>query len=84
MPNLDNRFDGAFADILDGGQAEPDRMVHHGKILLAFVHVRRQDFDIEIPAFRKIADDLIGVAHVGRHQGGHEFGRIVGFKYPVW
>ena len=66
-----------LTDILDGRQAEPDGVVHHGKVLMAFVHVRRQDFDIEVSAFREVADDLVGVAHVGGHQGSHELSRVV-------
>ena len=77
ISNLDDRLDGAVTDILDGRQAESDGVVHHGKVLMAFIHVGRQDLDIQVTAFREVADDLVGIAHVGGHQGRHELSRIV-------
>ncbi len=49
-------------------------------MLLAGIHVRPQHFDFQVPTFREIADQLILVAHIGRHEGRHELSRVVGFQ----
>src|SRR5262249_23831090 len=75
--NVDHSLDSAFPDVFNGGQTKPDRSVNDGKILLAFIHVRPQNLDAEVPTFREVTHDLVGVTHVSRHERRHKLRRIM-------
>ena len=77
---LEDRLHRGLADVLDGGQAEPDRVAGHAEAHLRGVDVGRLHADAHRPAFLDVLHDLVGVAHFRRQQGRHELDRVVGLE----
>ena len=77
---VDDRLHGAFADVLDRGHAEPNAVVDDREMFVALIDVRGQHRNAEPATFGEVADDLVRIAHVGRHQRRHEFGRVMGLE----
>ncbi len=80
VPFLDDQLHRLEAHILDRGQPEPDLPIHHGKIRLAFVHIRGKDLDPHGPAFGDVLDGLVLIPHVLGQEGGHKLDRIMGLE----
>src|SRR5581483_10495185 len=74
---LEDDLDRLFTDVFDRGEAEADFLADRREIRAALVDVRRQDLDILLATFGEVLDDLVGVAHLGCQQPGHEFDRVV-------
>ena len=77
---LEDRLHRRLAHVLDGGQAEADRVAGHAEAHLRAVDVGRLHADAHRPAFLDVLHDLVGVAHFRGQQGGHELDRIVGLE----
>ena len=74
IPGRDDGLDRSLTDILDGGEAEADSVLHDRKVFLALVRIRREHTDAKVAAFREIADHLVGVPHLARQQRSEELG----------
>ena len=71
-------LDRAFADVLDGSQAEPDAPLWlHGEAQLALVDIRRQHRDAAVAALAEVQRELVGILRLDRQQRRGEMPRIV-------
>src|SRR5436305_2090026 len=74
------RFDRAFADVLDRGQTKTNAFGRlHGKPELALVEVWRQDWNAAFAAFTQIKRQLVGVLRLDGQKRRCEMPRIIGF-----
>ena len=74
---LDNMLHGHEADIADGAKREADRALLDREISLGRIHVRRAHLELHAPDFLEEGGQLVGIGRVERHQGGHEFDRVI-------
>ena len=77
VPRRDDRLDRALADVLDGQQAEPDRLAVDRELEVARVDVRRQDRDAQPPALGDRRRDLLLVRAEGGEDARHVLDRVV-------
>ena len=81
-----DRLDRALAHVLDGGQAEADRLRGAGRIgldgeeRLGCLHVGRADRDPQPPALGHHRGHLLGALPEAIQDGGHELDRVVGLE----
>ncbi len=76
-PRGNNRLYRALAHVFYRCKPEPDVFVHHRKIPVALIYVRRQDPDPLAAAFGNIFDYIVGVPHFTRKKGRHKLDRII-------
>ena len=72
FPNRNNILDGNLTDIFNRGHPEADSALIHRETHTAFVHIRRQHFNLHVPALVDEELNFIGVRQFVRQQCGHE------------
>ena len=72
-----DRFDGVAPDVLDGREAEADRVSVRREVRVAEAHVGRLDGDLHLAAFLDVLHDVFRLGDFRRQQRRHEFDRIV-------
>ena len=77
---VDDRLDGALADVLDGQQPEADGVALDGEVEVAEADVRAEDLDAQAAALGDGAGDLLGVVAEGGQHAGHVLDRVVGLE----
>ena len=80
LARLDDRLDGALADVLDRQQAEADRVALDREPEARAVHVGRPDLDAQAPALDDRGGHLLGVVPERREHRGHVLDRVVGLE----
>ena len=75
--SLHDRIDDRATHVLDGVQAEADRLAVRRKVTHRRVHVRRQDRDVHVTALRQVQGSTILVVLRRGQQGGHVLRREV-------
>ncbi len=80
-PRRYDGIDGAFAQPLDGAQPIDDVALRvHGEAVTTGIHIRRQYLQAHGFAFINEGHHLVGVLHIRRDGGGHEFRRVVNLE----
>ena len=78
LPPRDDRCDRALADVADGAEPEADPPLTDDRELVArFVHVGREDLQVELARLVDVLHDAVGVADFRREQRRHVLGGIV-------
>ena len=80
LAGVDDRLDGALADVLDRQQPEPDRLALDGEPEAGAMDVGRRDLDPEAPALGDRRGDLLGVVAERRQHRGHVLDGVVGLE----
>ena len=80
LARLDDRLDGALADVLDRQQAEADRVALDREPEARAVHVGRPDLDAQAPALDDRGGHLLGVVAERREHRGHVLDGVVGLE----
>ena len=77
FPLLYDLIDDAAANALDRVHAIADLSVLRREPAVPGVHRRRQDIDLHVPAVHDVLCALVRVVYDGRHEGSHEFYRVI-------
>ena len=80
-PRRYDGIDGTFTQPLDGTQPIDDVALRvHGEAVATGIHIRRQYLQPHGFAFINEGHHLVGVLHIRRNGGGHEFRRVVNLE----
>ena len=73
-------FDHRPSHAFDSGKSVADTVSVNRKSIIPPVHIRREDRNSHLAAYKDIFRHLTGHFDYGRHQRGHEFHRIIVFQ----